>query len=79
MPDFNLTPGQSHMLSAFIGEEKWKFEKARQLKKAQYKKERYLKKNVVTMRTDELVTAQAEIKNLPCRLAWSQSQICQVG
>ena len=34
MPDFNLTPGQSHMLTAFIGKEKWKFEKARQMKKA---------------------------------------------
>ena len=34
MPDFKLTPGQSHMLTAFIQEEKWKFEKARKLKKA---------------------------------------------
>ena len=54
IPDFKLTPGQSHMLTAFIGEEKWKFEKARQLKKAQYKKEHFLKKNVVKMTTDEL-------------------------
>ena len=51
MPDFKLTPGQSHMLTAFIQEEKWKFEKARQLKKVQYKKERFLKKNVVSMTT----------------------------
>ena len=64
MPDFKLTTGQSHMLTAFIQEEKWKFEKARQLKKAQYKKERYLKKNVVTMTTNELVTIQSEIKPL---------------
>ena len=64
MPDFKLTPGQSHMLTAFIGEEKWKFEKARQLKKAQYKKERFLKKNVVSMTTEELVTIQTEIKKL---------------
>ena len=34
MPDFKLTPGQSHMLTHFIQEEKWKFEKARQIKKA---------------------------------------------
>ena len=34
MPDFHLTPGQSHMLTHFIQEEKWKFEKARQIKKA---------------------------------------------
>ena len=27
VPDFKLTPGQSHMPTAFIGEEKWKFEK----------------------------------------------------
>jgi hypothetical protein len=33
LPDLNLTPGQSHMLNAFIGEEKWKFEKARKVKK----------------------------------------------
>ena len=26
MPDFKLTPGQSHMLTHFIQEEKWKFE-----------------------------------------------------
>ena len=55
LPEMNLTPGQSHVLTAFIEEEKWKFEKARQLKKAQYRKERYLKKNVVTMTTEELV------------------------
>ena len=64
MPDFKLTPGQSHMLTAFISEGKWKFEKVRQLKKAQYKKERYLKKNIVKMTTDELVAIQAKIKNL---------------
>ena len=29
LPDFKLTPGQSHMLTHFIQEEKWKFEKAR--------------------------------------------------
>ena len=26
LPELNLTPGQSHMLTAFISEEKWKFE-----------------------------------------------------
>ena len=64
MPDFKLTPGQSHMLTHFIQEEKWKYEKARQIKKAQYKKERYLKKNIVSMTTEELVTIQSEIKKL---------------
>ena len=64
MPDFKLTPGQSHMLTHFIQEEKWKFEKARQIKKAKYKKERYLKKNIVSMTTEELVTIQTEIKKL---------------
>ena len=34
LPEMNLTPGQSHVLTAFIEEEKWKFEKARQLKKS---------------------------------------------
>ena len=64
LPDFKLTPGQTHMLTAFIQEEKWKFEKARQIKKVQYKKERYLKKNVVSMTTEELVTTHTEIKKL---------------
>ena len=45
LPEMNLTPCQSHVLTAFIDEEKWKFEKGSQLKKAQYKKERYLKKS----------------------------------
>ena len=26
LPEMNLTPGQSHVLTAFIEEEKWKFE-----------------------------------------------------
>nr|XP_020176464.1 uncharacterized protein LOC109762057 [Aegilops tauschii subsp. strangulata] len=52
------------MLTAFIGEEKWKFEKARQLKKAQCRKEHSLKKNVVNMTTDELIAIQTEIKGL---------------
>ena len=64
MPDFKLTPGQSHMLTHFISEEKWKYEKARQLKKAQYRKEKFLKNNVVSMTTDELVKLQSEIKVL---------------
>ena len=64
MPDFKLTPGQSHMLTHFISEEKWKYEKARQLKKAQYKKEKFLKNNVISMTTDELVKIQSEIKTL---------------
>ena len=38
MPDFKLTPSQSHMLTHFIQEEKWKFEKARQIKKAHTKR-----------------------------------------
>ncbi|XP_073357917.1 uncharacterized protein [Aegilops tauschii subsp. strangulata] len=64
VPNFKLTPGQSNMLTTFIGEEKWKYEKARQLKKAQYRKERFLKENVVNMTNDELVALQSEIKNL---------------
>ena len=64
LPDFKLTPAQSHMLTAFIQEEKWKFGKARQLKKTQYRKERFLKKNVVSMTTEELINMQSEIKKL---------------
>ena len=55
MPDFHLTPGQSHMLTHFITEEKWKFEKAREIRKAQYRKEKLLKKNVVRMTPEELL------------------------
>ena len=52
------------MLTAFIQEEKWKFEKARQIKKVQYRKEKFLKNNIFTMTTDELVKIQSEIKVL---------------
>ena len=31
LPEMNLTPGQSHVLTAFIEEEKWKFEEGRRL------------------------------------------------
>ena len=34
------------------------------MKKARYKKERFLKKNVVSMTTGDLVTIQSEIKKL---------------
>ena len=34
LSEMNLTPGQSHVLTAFIEEEKWKFEEGRRLKKA---------------------------------------------
>ena len=64
MPDFHLTPGQIHMLTHFISEKKWKFEKARQIKKAQFRKEKFLKNNVVKMTPDELLTIQSEIKAL---------------
>ena len=64
MPDFHLTAGQNHMLTHFITEEKWKFEKAREIKKAQYRKEKLLKKNVVRMTPEELLQAQSEIQAL---------------
>ena len=51
-------------MTTFTQEEKWKYEKARQLKKAQYRKEKFLKNNVVSMTTDELVKIQSEIKVL---------------
>ena len=64
MPDFKLTPGQSHMLTHFITEEKWKFEKARQIKKAQFRKEKFPRKNFVKMTTDEFLKIQSKIKAL---------------
>ena len=60
----NLTLGQSHVLTAFIEEEKWKFEQGRSLKKAQYKKQCYLKDNVLTLTPNQLLALQAEIKQL---------------
>ena len=35
MPELGLTPGQSHMVTAFIAKEKWKYDQARMAKKAQ--------------------------------------------
>src|SRR3954463_8949442 len=64
MPDFKLTPGQSHMLTHFIQEEKWKYDRAREIKKTQYRKEKLLKKNILTMKPEELVKMQADIKAL---------------
>src|SRR4051812_16217952 len=64
MPDFKLTPGQNHMLTHFIQEENWKYDQARQIKKAQYKKEKFLNTNVVKMTTDELIKIQSKIKTL---------------
>src|SRR4051812_11989006 len=64
MPDFKLTPGQSHMLTHFIQEEKWKYDRARQIKKSQYRKEKLLRKNVLTMKPEELIKMQADIKSL---------------
>ena len=31
LPEMNLTPGQSHVLTHFIDEEKWKFEHGRRV------------------------------------------------
>ena len=59
LPELNLTPGQSHTLTAFISEEKWKFEKARSVKKAQYKKQHFLKENVLNLSPEALVTLQS--------------------
>ena len=64
MPDFHLTAGQNHMLTHFITEEKSKFEKAREIKKAQYRKEKFQKKNVVKMTPEELLKVQTEIQDL---------------
>ena len=62
--ELNLTPGQSHALTAFIEEEKWKFEQGRSLKKVQYKKQRYLKDNVLSLSPEQLIALQADIKKL---------------
>ena len=64
MPELGLTPGQSHMATAFIAEEKWKYDQARSIKKAQYKKQRYLKDNVLNLSPEQLLALQAKIKKL---------------
>ena len=62
LPEMNLTPGQSHVLTHFIEEEKWKYEEGRRLKKAQYKKQRCLKDNVLTLTPEQLIALQTKIK-----------------
>lgn len=52
------------MLTHFIQEEKWKFEQGRRVKKAQYKKERFLKQNFLKLSPEELVALQSEIKKM---------------
>ena len=47
MPDLGLTPGQSHIVTTFIAKERWKYDQARSVKKARYKKQRHLKDNVL--------------------------------
>ena len=64
LPEMSLTPGQSHVLTHFIEEEKWKYEEGRRLKKAQYKKQRFLKDNVLTLTPEQLIVVQAKIKKL---------------
>jgi len=64
MPELGLTPGQSHMVTVFIAEEKWKYDQARVAKKAQYKKQRYLKDNVLSLSPEQLIALQADIKKL---------------
>ena len=64
MPELGLTPGQSHMVTAFIAEEKWKYDQARTVKKVQYKKQRYLKDNVLSISPEQLIALQADIKKL---------------
>ena len=59
-----LTPGQSHVLTHFIEEEKWKYEEGRRLKKPRYKKQRFLKDNVLTLTPEQLIAVQAKIKQL---------------
>ena len=57
-------PGQSHIVTAFIAEEKWKYDQARSVKKAQYKNQCYLKDNVLSLSPKQLLALQAEIKKL---------------
>ena len=64
LPELNLTPGQSHMFTVFITEEKWKYDQARVAKKAQYEKQRYLKDNVLNLSPEQLIALQADIKKL---------------
>ena len=52
------------MLTAFIAEEKWKYDQARVAKKAQYKKQWYIKDNVLSLSPEQLLALQANIKKL---------------
>ena len=52
------------MLTVFITEEKWKYDQARTVKKAQYKKQHFLKDNVLRLSHEQLIAMQSEIKKL---------------
>ena len=55
---------KGHIVTVFIAEEKWKYDQARVAKKAQYKKQRYLKDNVLSLSPEQLIALQADIKKL---------------
>ncbi|XP_073360073.1 uncharacterized protein [Aegilops tauschii subsp. strangulata] len=61
--DENLKPSYSKLAKIAVKQQK-AFEKGRKVKKAQYKKERFLKQNVLKLSPEELVALQSEIKKV---------------
>ena len=51
-------------MTVLIAEEKWKYDQARSLKKTQFKKQCYLKDNVLSLSPEQLIALQADIKKL---------------
>ena len=64
LDDLDLPPGPSHVLTAFILNEKHKIEQAKLVRKQQLQKQKELQKNMLTISPQQLVSMQAEIQQL---------------
>jgi hypothetical protein len=59
LDDLDLPPGPSHVLSSFILAEKHKIAQAKLVRKQQLQKQKELKKNMLTISPQQLVTLQS--------------------
>ena len=64
LDDLDLPPGPSHVLTAFIMNEKYKIEQAKLVRKQQLQKQKELQRNMLTISPQQLVSMQAEIQQL---------------
>ena len=64
LDDLDLPPGPSHVLTAFILNEKYKIEQAKLVRKQKLQKKKELQRNMLTISPQQLVSMQAEIQQL---------------